>query len=84
MKKISLSEYNSSMGILIDVRSKSEYDKNPVPGSINIYEDKLIVNHNKLLDKSKKYYIICEKGFSSRRVVSILELYGYDVTQVIH
>ena len=84
MKRIKLKDYNSSMGILIDVRSKKEFEKNPLDGCINIFADKLIMNHRNYLDKKNKYFIICEKGYSSKRVVGVLELYGYDVTQVIH
>ena len=82
MKRINLSEYNSSMGILIDVQHPEDYALNPTPGSINIYADKLLLNYKKKLDISKKYFIVCNKGYLSRKVASILEFYGYNVTQV--
>lgn len=50
--------------------------------SFDPYEN-LINNHYKYLDKSKKYYIYCDKGIRSKKVVAILEAYGYDVTRVI-
>lgn len=78
-----MSEYNSSFGILIDVQHPEDYLKNPTFGSINIYADKLLMNYKTMLDKNKRYYIVCNKGFLSRKVVSVLEFYGYDVTQVI-
>ena len=84
MKTIKLSEYNSNMGILIDVRHPLEYAKNHDPRSINIYIDKLIINHNQLLDKQKTYYIICEKGHLSKRAVNYLSYLGYHVFQVIN
>lgn len=83
MKKIRYSDYNSSMGTLIDVQHPLDYQKDPTPQSINIYSDKLILDHHKYLEKGKKYYIICRKGFLSKKVVSTLEYFGYDVTQVI-
>lgn len=83
MKRILLSEYNPSLGTLIDVQNPLDYEKTPTPGSINIYADKLLMNYKKNLDITKRYYIVCNKGFLSRKVVSILEFYGYDVTQVI-
>ena len=46
------------------------------------YEN-LLCNHNKYLDKNKKYFIYCKKGVKSKRVTAILEAYGYDVTHVI-
>lgn len=83
MKRINLSDYNSSMGILIDVQHPVDYKNNPL-SNINIYADKLLMNYKSMLDYSKKYYIICSKGTLSRRVVTMLEYLGYDVTQVIH
>ena len=62
MKKISLSEYNPSMGILIDVQHPEDYKLNPTPNSKNVYADKLLMNHKVLLDRHNKYYIICNKG----------------------
>ena len=71
------------MGTLIDVSSELSYKQNPHLGSINIPYQKLLLNYKELLDKNKKYYIMCSKGVQSRKVVSILEFYGYDVTQVM-
>ena len=82
MKRINLENYNPSMGILIDVQHPDDYKENPTPGSINIYADKLLLNYKKMLDPTKRYYIVCQKGYLSRKVVSILEFYGYDITQV--
>ena len=84
MKKIKLSEYNPNMGILIDVQHPDDYKLNPTPNSKNVYADKLLLNYKVLLDKHSKYYIICNKGILSGRVVAVLEYFGYDVTQVIH
>ncbi len=83
MKKIMFSEYNPSMGILIDVQHPLDYKENPTPNSKNMYADKLLMNYKTVLDKNKKYYIICNKGTLSRKVVAMLEYLGYDVTQVI-
>ena len=83
MKRISLKDYNSSMGILIDVQYPSDYMKNPTPNSINVYADDLLLNYKRMLDNNKKYYLVCNKGRLSQRVVAMLEYFGYDVTQVI-
>ena len=77
------SEYNPSMGILIDVQHPLDYKENPTPNSKNMYADKLLMNYKTVLDENKKYYIICNKGTLSRKVVAMLEYLGYDVTQVI-
>ena len=83
MKRIKYDDYNMNMGILIDVQNPEDYDNNPTLGSINIYADKLLMNYKTLLDPNKKYFIICNKGHLSKKVVSILTFYGYNVTQVI-
>lgn len=82
MKRIDLDTYNKDMGVLIDISDSLTYQKRMVPGSINIPYQKLLLHYKELLDKNKKYYIMCTKGIHSRKIVSILEFYGYDVTQV--
>ncbi len=84
MKSIMENNYNPSMGILIDVKDPISYKEKHNPYSINIYYDKLIMNHKTLLDKNKKYFIICDKGHKSKQAVRILSFYGYDVTYVIN
>ena len=71
------------MGKLIDIESKEVYLKHHVNGAINIDKDTLLYNRERLLNKDETYYIYCSKGNKSRRVVSILELYGYKVVQVL-
>lgn len=83
MKRINTDEYKKSMGTLIDIEDAVLYNESHLEGAINIPYEKLLVSHRDLLDKTKKYYIYCRKGFKSRKAVSILEYYGYDVTQVL-
>ena len=82
MKTISIYDYNTGMGQLIDVQHPLDYQKKHDPRSINIYADKLILNHKKYLNKNLTYYIICLKGQLSSRVVRTLTYYGYNVIQV--
>ena len=84
VKSIKESNYNPSMGILIDVKDPISYKEKHNPYSINIYYDKLLMNHKTILNKNKKYYIICDKGHKSKQAVRILSFYGYDVTYVIN
>lgn len=84
MKSINENDYNPNMGVLIDVKDPLSYKEKHNPFSINIYYDKLIMNHKTVLDKNKKYFIICDKGHKSKQAVRILSFYGYDVTYVIN
>ena len=83
MKNIKLSDYSFSMGTIIDLRDKSEYLKKHITGSINIPYNDLIFNHDKYLNKSNKYFLICSGGIKSKKACNILSIYGYDVTNVI-
>lgn len=82
MKTISLNDYNEKMGLLIDVQHPLDYAKWHDKRSINIYADKLIMNHNIYLDKNQTYYIICSKGHLSKKVIRMLSFYGYKLVQV--
>ncbi|MGN1371162.1 MAG: rhodanese-like domain-containing protein [Candidatus Coprovivens sp.] len=79
MKKILLKDYNSNMGIFIDINYN---DSKVVDNSIHIVYEDLLINHKELLDKNKKYYIYCNGGIKSKKAVNILDFYGYDVTLV--
>jgi len=82
MKRLNIKDYHKTMGPLIDLQHPIDYQKYHHPDSINIPYDKLMLNYKTLLDKKKSYYIVCHKGTKSRKAVSILEFYGYDVTQL--
>ena len=79
MNKIKLKNYSKFMGELIDVND----NKNPnVDSSRHIRYDDLLINHKEYLNKNNKYYIYCNGGVKSKKVVAMLEFYGYDVTLV--
>lgn len=82
MKTIKYEQYNVSMGNLINVEDVLTYKEEFGYGA-NIPYEKLIYNKERYLTKGRPYYIICSKGRKSRKACSLLELYGYDVTQVI-
>ena len=82
MKRLNIKDYYKSMGTLIDVQNPIDYQEYHHPDSINIPYETLLLNHKTLLSKNNPYYIVCTKGTKSRKAVSILEFYGYDVTQM--
>lgn len=82
MNIINISQYSPSLGPLIDVQHPLDYQKSHDSRSINIYADKLIMNHKKYLNKNTTYYIVCNKGVLSQKVVRNLKYFGYNVVQV--
>ncbi|MCM1052735.1 MAG: rhodanese-like domain-containing protein [Ruminococcus sp.] len=82
MKRLNINDYFKSMGTLIDIENPIDYEKHHHPDSINIPYEKLMLNYKTLLNKNNSYFIVCNKGTKSRKAVSILEFYGYDVTQM--
>ncbi len=82
MKRLNIKDYYKNMGTLIDIQHPVDYATYHHPDSINIPYEKLMLNYKTLLDKNKRYFIVCNKGTKSRKAVSILEYYGYDVTQM--
>lgn len=83
MNSINIKDYKPYMGTLIDIRDPITYKESPTNGSINIYYEKLLMNYKTMLDKNKRYFLICGKGKKSKEVTRILEYYGYDVVNVV-
>lgn len=63
--------------VILDVRSKSEYDQGHINGSINISIDKLTSNLHQLKDKKKPVVTCCASGMRSATAKSILKSEGY-------
>lgn len=63
--------------IILDVRSKSEYDGGHINNSINIPVDQLQKNLSKLKDKNKPIITCCASGMRSASAKSILQNNGY-------
>ncbi len=66
--------------IIIDVRSKGEFDGGHIKGSINIPVDALANNLSKLKDKNKTIITCCASGMRSAVAKNTLTANGY--TQV--
>lgn len=79
MKKILFKDYENSMGVFININSQNSHI---FDNEINVNYENLLINHKEILDKNKKYFIYCNGGVKSKKAVSILEFYGYDVTLV--
>jgi phage shock protein E len=63
--------------VIIDVRSKGEFDGGHINGSINIPVDQLTNNLNKLKDKNKTIITCCASGMRSASAKAVLKSNGY-------
>lgn len=77
MTTINLNEYNTSMGKLFVLD-----DLNVLAGE-KVKPSKILDNPAKYLNKEEKYFFICKNGTTSRRVVRILQVYGYMAVRVV-
>ena len=75
-KEITVQEKNTEY-IIVDVRTKEEYDEGHVEGAINIPYDEIDESVN--LDKNKIIMIYCKSGARSKIAYNTLKELGYDV-----
>lgn len=75
-----LNEYkNDENGVLIDVRTKEEYNKGHIPQSINIPLSDI---EDLECDKSKKIYLYCHSGVRSEYAYQFLKEMGYNAVNI--
>ena len=77
MDKTDYAELVKKGALILDVRSKSEYDGGYIKDSINIPVDQLQKNLSKLKDKDKTIITCCASGMRSASAKSILQNNGY-------
>lgn len=77
MDKTDYAELVKKGALILDVRSKSEYDGGHIKDSINIPVDQLQKNLSKLKDKDKTIITCCASGMRSASAKSILQNNGY-------
>lgn len=85
MSSITASEFIKIMDrvSIIDIRSIENYNRNHIPGALNIPWETLLVHPDKYLSKRETYYIYCQKGIRTKQVCNILANNGYRVVHVI-
>ncbi len=74
-----LNEKNSN---IIDIRDSSKYNLGHIKGAMNIFYYDLLNNHQKYLDRNKKYFLYCDYGNTSKIVSMRLNKYGYDTVSI--
>ena len=62
----------------IDIRNKNDFFKGHIDGAININYIDLVYNPEKYLKKDILYYVYCNNGIKSKRVVLKLNELGYN------
>lgn len=73
-----LDNFNSEKAVLVDVRSKIEYDNGNIDGAINIPVDELR-SRIKELDRNKEIWVYCQVGLRGYISARILSQHGYKV-----
>jgi len=63
--------------IILDVRSRGEFESGHIRGSMNIPVDQLLNNLNKLKDKRKTIITCCASGMRSASAKNLLKSKGY-------
>jgi phage shock protein E len=64
--------------IILDVRSKGEYESGHINGSLNIPIDRLATQLHRLRDKQATIIACCASGMRSGTACSILKAHGYN------
>jgi phage shock protein E len=75
--KVDFAELVQQGAIIVDVRTKREYQSGHIKDSINIPVDALDSNLNKLKDKNKTIITCCASGMRSASAKGILKSKGY-------
>ena len=84
MKRINASELtalDTDKILLLDIRSREEFELKGISGSMNVPFDKISTELSKL-PKEKPVYVLCRTGDLSAEVAEILEDRGYDVYNI--
>lgn len=83
MKTIALEEWKNRLdedqnAVVIDVRSKDEFEENHFPGAhqINVQEPNDFMDGIEKLDKNKNYYLYCNSGNRSTLACQVMEFNG--------
>ena len=71
---------NKNNYVIIDVRTKEEYEESHIKGAINIPYDQ--IDEKTKLDKKKDILVYCKSGVRSNKAYNTLKDLGYKVTDL--
>lgn len=83
IKDILIKIYNNESLNIIDIRNNYEYQYGKIPTAKNINKYLLETTPEKYLDKNKIYYIYCQSGNTSNKLVNRLNKIGYNTVNII-
>jgi rhodanese-related sulfurtransferase len=68
--------------VILDVRTKEEWDQGIIPNAINIdiYKGQGFIYQIEELDKSKNYYVYCKAGGRSAQACNVMNQLGFENT----
>jgi len=76
-QKINYAQLVKEGAVILDVRTKGEFESGHIKGAINIPVDQLRNNFSKLKDKQKPIITCCASGIRSASAKNILRSNGY-------
>lgn len=84
VSSISVNEIDNLIGqiVLIDIREPYEYQSGTIKTAKNIPMGELLQNPERYMNKTNKYYIMCQSGGRSGRATDELAKQGYEVVNV--
>lgn len=85
MKNISwksVLEKQDKDNVIVDIRDKQTFDELKVNNEVVNLNKDMIDNYQINLDKSKKYYIYCNRGQKSKEITDMLSNMGYDASNI--
>ena len=69
--------------IIVDIREYYYYNLGHIVGAISVPYYNLLNNYTHYLNPHSTYYLYCENGEQSKKIVLRLERFGYHVVNVI-
>jgi len=67
--------------LIIDLRTKQEYDKETYPGAVHIFH-KDFYKYMDILPKNKRIYLFCYTGVTGDEIAEDLSKKGYDIYSI--
>ena len=68
---------NTENAVLLDVRTKEEYEAGHIENSVNIPLQSIEAAEEKIADKSAPLFVYCQSGARSKKAVAALKTMGY-------